>query len=879
MRNNQFEFSVIMAVDDLDFIDESLESLICQSLGFSNRIELILLHDAKSIESEQVCHSYLERYPSNVTCQALEDWSLSAALNWGLALAQGEFINFLTCGDLWVQEAFGIISRFFSLYDDTAVVCANQLYCGMDDGPTSLEYKFDKDKVVNLKKVPNHAQLNLSSTVFRRNALEGLTFSDAMTRSDNPCFIFQALCAQGLKLGCVASAVHYSRTASPFDKSADEVLAEAAALDASLQQTLDFSREQFGEEISYAQNLCAYAARRRAAELQLPLQGEAQAKLIASTKQLVDKIDPKFLANQKGLDAEYKIMLLSLYLGYDARQDLDLDGTKLKWQGHHISDLAARSRLSLRQFREEKDGSVFLNGLIDTYLDLSEVQYFAVRDGQNYALELHETNNRARKWFGERFIARFGFEASIPAGFSKLEFSVVYKDNSPIMISHVCGLDTGPLHHENGMVYETENFLYRSTEEAVECWPVSKQKRKELKRQFRRNCYKQAGAKVLATRWLIGAYKKFKRKEIWVFADRPMSANDNAFALFKYIQTVNDPNLKTYFLIESDSEYYDEVKRAGRTLPLGTFKHKITLAVSDKIISSQAAHWLLAPFEVEGGWYRDFYTTPFTFLQHGVVMSDISKWFNAYDKDYALVTATTAQERDLQLSNIHYGFNDDLVQLTGMARHDLLEDRSKKLIGLMPTWRHNLIGVDETSDSAHRPYSKKLKTSEYFEFYSNLMNHPRLLGAMKRLGYTGVFALHPCFQANLSDFEGNDVWEILPCPADYKQVFSEAKLVISDYSSSIMDFAWMGKPVVYTQFDSDSYFRIGWEGKHFDYEEDGFGPVCYDLESSIDAIIQILENDCRMSSLYKKRVEDYFTFRDRNNRERIYQAICGLDSK
>jgi len=243
-----------------------------------------------------------------------------------------------------------------------------------------------------------------------------------------------------------------------------------------------------------------------------------------------------------------------------------------------------------------------------------------------------------------------------------------------------------------------------------------------------------------------------------------------------------------------------------------------------------------------------------------------------------MMTTAAQKEKEFILSNERYGLHEDTIKLTGMARYDLLEDRSQeqKIIGLLPTWRQNLITRGDVLATGHYPYSKKLKTSEYFEFYSGLMNHPRLLETMKRLGYKGQFVLHQSFKANHSDFEDNEVWEILPCPADYNKVFSESKLVVTDYSSSILDFAWMDKPVVYTQFDCDTFYQIGWDGPHFDYVNEGFGPVCYDLESSVDTIIEILENNCQMSEFYQKRSDDYFTFRDRNNCKRINQAILLL---
>ena len=103
--------------------------------------------------------------------------------------------------------------------------------------------------------------------------------------------------------------------------------------------------------------------------------------------------------------------------------------------------------------------------------------------------------------------------------------------------------------------------------------------------------------------------------------------------------------------------------------------------------------------------------------------------------------------------------------------------------------------------------------------------------------------------------------------------------MLSDYSSAVFDFGYLKKPVIYTQFDKEQFFS----GEHvcrkgyFDYERDGFGEVEYDLDSTVDRIIEYMENGCKMKEVYKKRVDEFFAFNDKNNCERLYQRITELE--
>jgi CDP-glycerol glycerophosphotransferase (TagB/SpsB family) len=62
-----------------------------------------------------------------------------------------------------------------------------------------------------------------------------------------------------------------------------------------------------------------------------------------------------------------------------------------------------------------------------------------------------------------------------------------------------------------------------------------------------------------------------------------------------------------------------------------------------------------------------------------------------------------------------------------------------------------------------------------------------------------------------------------------------------------------------------------------DFERDGFGPVCYDLENTVNTIIEMLKNRCKLGEKYKNRIEETFKYDDRNNSKRVYEAIRELD--
>ena len=92
------------------------------------------------------------------------------------------------------------------------------------------------------------------------------------------------------------------------------------------------------------------------------------------------------------------------------------------------------------------------------------------------------------------------------------------------------------------------------------------------------------------------------------------------------------------------------------------------------------------------------------------------------------------------------------------------------------------------------------------------------------------------------------------------------------------DFAYMKKSLVYAQFDREAFFEgQTYDEGYFNYETDGFGPVCYDYETTVQSIIDAIKRDCEMSEEYKKRVDNFYYKTDTDNCKRVYEAILAID--
>ena len=195
----------------------------------------------------------------------------------------------------------------------------------------------------------------------------------------------------------------------------------------------------------------------------------------------------------------------------------------------------------------------------------------------------------------------------------------------------------------------------------------------------------------------------------------------------------------------------------------------------------------------------------------------------------------------------------------------------------MPTWRMYL----SVWDKSHRGIWKTsgaFKNSKYFSFYNNLLNDDALIDTAKKYGYRICFLPHPNVAGSIELFRKHPDVVFFDAQKEYRDVFAESDLILTDYSSAVFDFAYLRKPVVYTHFDKEEFFRgsHAYTEGYFSYEEDGFGEVAYSYDETVNLLKSYISEGCHMKEKFKKRANDFFLFSDSNSSKRVYEKIRAL---
>lgn len=371
-------------------------------------------------------------------------------------------------------------------------------------------------------------------------------------------------------------------------------------------------------------------------------------------------------------------------------------------------------------------------------------------------------------------------------------------------------------------------------------------------------------------------FKAFEEKEapkgrIWIFADRIDNAGDNGEAIFKYTCEHKPEGIRPIFMIGKDAkkEVINRLKSEGEVVFAEDENYPYYFLMAEKIISSSAGEFTINPFGSLRPYLNDMFKFRYYFMNHGVNCGDCSKWLNKFNKKIDVFFTTGANETQ-RIIDDGYLYTEDQLVITGLPRYDLLYEDTKKQIMVLPTWRR---GIKESYDAnTSSVYFDGFVNTDFFKFYNGLINDERLLAKMREKGYKGIFCLHPIHMKQSVDFEGNDVFRINDGFVDYNKVFAESSILVTDYSTIAFDFAHLKKPIVYSQFDKEEFYANQvYDQGFFDYEVNGFGPACYDMESVVNELISLIDNDCE--NKYIDRVEDFFVYLDDENCKRVYDKL------
>lgn len=312
----QYIFSVIIPIYNAEkYLEECINSVILQTVGFAN-IQIILVNDGSSDDSEGICKRYCERYPENIVLYSQKNAGVSAARNTGLEHVKGMYVSFLDSDDKWSGKTFLQLLGFFRDFGTVDIVAVKEKFFDARKGDHPRNHAFKKDRIVDLEREPDVLPVTSPQVIIKSSVIGEVRFDEKLLHSEDALFTTEILFNVD-SFGIASEPVYYYRKRTDSTSTVDTIEAKKhyynEALELYHNYIIEESKKRFGIVKKYVQYELAYNIGWRI-KVGLPeiLNEKELRDYRKKLKDIFQYIDDDIIAQQKSFELHHRVYMIAL---------------------------------------------------------------------------------------------------------------------------------------------------------------------------------------------------------------------------------------------------------------------------------------------------------------------------------------------------------------------------------------------------------------------------------------------------------------------------------------------------------------------------------------------------------------------------------------
>lgn len=887
MKKYKYKFSVIIPVYNVEeYIGETIQSVINQTIGFKKNIQIILVNDGSPDHSEKICLKFKKKYPNNIIYIKQKNSGVSSARNNGMKYVEGEYINFLDSDDLWEKHTFERVWNFLTKNKDQIDVVACRLkFFGLKRNYQILDYKFDRERIIDIDKDYNCILLSAPSAFIRTDSIGRLRFDENLKYGEDAVFINKIILKK-CKYGIEPYGTYLYRKRinenSAVDTATNNQYYYTDSIEFYLKELIRYSKTKLGYLSKFIQCLVLYDLMwrcRSTISIEILNNDTKKKRYFKQIKSLIKLIDDEVIYTFPIMDMYYKLYFLSFKYGNDIYKHLSLQNNNCFFKHIQINNKPIKN-VFYKKIRVDKQ-NVYLHGKV-SFLNFDVPDKLVIVDkitGAKYYPEIY----RVKSWdrlscMGDMVNKGYLFRLVIPRrAHYILQHFIYYKKqkfhsdigfSNPYKISNqyhdYLTLNHKAIFSRNKNNLEICKFtMFLSLKRYLFCM-VDLIRKLKLKTLFKKN--------ILFLKKLIDSlFGKLYLKNIIILESNPDFSGNTKEIFDIFIKNHVNEKYKLVWFIDKESDFshinvknveflrYFGLKALQRSKKTNYYyRHAKIIIDSNKYIKKCKASQIRIH------------------LNHGSPFKNaISYNINIGDIDYDICQSSFFQPIEAKVRDI----GENKIIPLGFPRNDILYKKSdfkfqkiddlkaKKKILWLPTYRSH---ASSNNRNSHLKFGLPCVKTE-----KELL---ALNECLKNNNITLLIKFHPAENLELLEsFKLSNIvilkdQEIEEAGITLYHLFSKVDALITDYSSVYFDFCLTKKNIGLAISDIDDYIKENGEFQ-IKYKDAIIGNYMYNNKDLLDFVKDVAKGRDRTYDKRMKLVKKYDDYQDGKATERVYEFI------
>lgn len=396
-----YKISVVMPIYNTEkYLEDSIQSVVMQSLEFDDNIQLILVNDCSTDNSGRICEHYRKQYPNNVMYIPLPvNSGVSVARNTGMKEASGKYITFMDSDDMWSLNAFERAIDFLETSGEAIdLVSADIEFFDASSAQHPLNIGLRIDRIVEINEQYSWIRSISSTCIIKAEVAKQYSFNENQRCWEDTVYVNRIMMRRQM-FGMLATDVIYYYRKRRDDTSASQSYGKNKAY--FLHEPLELyhgiyreSTKKCGCFAPMAQYLLAYALGYRFRENIEILTREEQTEYGKILQKILIEIEDKYILEIPNADDLTKKTMLAFKRGIDFR-DVKKQFDELNREKRSLIERGNRTNMNYRLLAKWfalREKGVNLSEYFETY-GYRRIAIYGMADlGQFLFQELQESD-------------------------------------------------------------------------------------------------------------------------------------------------------------------------------------------------------------------------------------------------------------------------------------------------------------------------------------------------------------------------------------------------------------------------------------------------------------------------------------------------------